>query len=95
MASDALTAVHAAVKGKPHVVVMDIGLPGGEGTKVIQNLDSLPQLADVPVVVLSGRDPAKNRAIALAAGAVLKKPVAAADVFGVVERALDGTRARA
>ncbi len=60
------TAVTSAVKQRPDVVVLDIGLPGGDGTVVMQRLHALPQLAGVPVIVLSGRDPAAHREAALA-----------------------------
>jgi DNA-binding response OmpR family regulator len=77
LAQDAVAAMSAAVKLKPAVVVLDVGLPGGEGTVVMKRMHSLPQLAGVPVVMMSGRDPAKYRAEALAAGAsaYLTKPV--------------------
>ena len=44
----------------------------------MQRLHSLPQLAGVPVIMLSGRDPEKHREAALAAGAAayLAKPIA-------------------
>lgn len=92
VATDAVTAVSTAVKQPPDVIVLDIGLPGGDGLMVMQRLHSLPQLAGVPVIVLSGRDPEKHRESALAAGAVayLSKPVAS-DVLGqAVVDALSG-----
>ena len=77
VATDAVTAISTAVKQPPDVVIMDIGLPGGDGMMVMQRLHSLPQLAGVPVIMLSGRDPERHRDDALAAGAVayLAKPV--------------------
>ncbi len=77
VAQDAVAAMSAAVKLRPQVVVLDIGLPGGEGSVVMKRMHALPQLAGVPVVMMSGRDPEKYRAEALAAGAsaYLTKPV--------------------
>lgn len=92
VASDAVTAVSTAVKQPPHVVVLDIGLPGGDGLMVMQRLHSLPQLAGVPVIVLSGRDPEKGRQDALAAGAVayFAKPVASDALCSGIVTALGG-----
>jgi DNA-binding response OmpR family regulator len=92
VATDAVTAVSSGVKRPPDVVIMDIGLPGGDGMMVMQRLHALPQLAGVPVVVLSGRDPAKTRDAALAAGAAayLAKPVLPDVLIDVVEEALGG-----
>jgi DNA-binding response OmpR family regulator len=92
VATDAVTAVSSAVRQPPDVVVMDIGLPGGDGMMVMQRLHALPQLAGVPVIVLSGRDPGTHRDAALAAGAAayLVKPVAPKDLSAAVIEALGG-----
>jgi DNA-binding response OmpR family regulator len=92
VATDAVTAVSTAVRQPPDVVVLDIGLPGGDGLMVMQRLHSLPQLAGVPVIVLSGRDPEKTRDAALAAGAqaYLAKPVASEALCGAIVAALQG-----
>ena len=73
--------------------MLDIGLPGGDGIMVMQRLHSLPQLAGVPVIMLSGRDPEKNRDASLAAGAVayFAKPVASDVLSAAVVDALLGT----
>jgi DNA-binding response OmpR family regulator len=93
-ATDAVTAISTAVKQSPDVIVMDIGLPGGDGVTVMQRLHSLPQFAGVPVIMVSGRDSQQNREKALAAGAVafFTKPVEA-EALGsmVVETLLRGT----
>ena len=92
VATDAVTAVATAIKRSPDVVVLDLGLPGGDGLTVMQRLHSLPQLAVVPVIVLSGRDPEKNQAAALGAGAAayLTKPIAPDVLAGAVAEALAG-----
>ena len=94
VATDAMTAISAAIKQHPDVVVMDARLPGGDGTTVMQRLHALPQLAGVPVVIMSGHDPEKYREPALAAGAVayLVKPVAAEDLTATLQDALGGGR---
>ncbi len=69
VAQDAVAAMGAAVKLRPQVVVLDVGLPGGEATVVMKRMHALPQLAGVPVVMMSGRDPEKYRTEALAEGA--------------------------
>ena len=48
MALDAVAAMSAAVRLKPQVVVLDVGLPGGEGSVVMKRMHALPQLAGVP-----------------------------------------------
>ena len=77
VATDAVTAVAAAVKEPPDVIVMDLGMPGGDGLTVMQRLHALPQLSAVPVVVITGHDPAARKEACLAAGAAayLVKPV--------------------
>jgi len=91
VAVDAVGAVTMAVKQRPQAVVLDIDLPGGDGTTVMRRLHSMPQLAGVPVLMLSGREPAKYREAALKAGAVayLSKPVDAEELVAALRRALD------
>ena len=91
-ASDAVSAVAVGLRERPQAVILDIGLPGGEGTVVMQRLHALPNLAGVPVVILSGRDPGRYRDDALAAGAAayLTKPVTAEDLVATLEGVLCG-----
>jgi DNA-binding response OmpR family regulator len=93
VAADAVAAVTTAVRQRPDAVVLDMGLPGGDGTTVMRRLHALPQLAGVPVVICSGRDPAAHREAALDAGAVayLTKPVDAEDLITALQAALNPT----
>lgn len=76
-AEDAISAVRMAVAEQPDLVILDIGLPGGEGFLVMQRFRGLPRLAAVPVVIITGRDGGQLEARAKQLGAVafLQKPV--------------------
>ena len=91
VAADAVSAVAVAVKQHPDAVVLDVGLPGGDGPTVANRMRAMPQLTGMPVVMISGRDPEKSRDAALAAGAsaFLTKPVDADDLLAALRTALE------
>jgi CheY-like chemotaxis protein len=68
-AVDALAAVGEARKHQPDLIILDLGLPAGDGFVVIDRLKTNPNLAMVPVIVVSARDVRGSRDRALAAGA--------------------------
>jgi DNA-binding response OmpR family regulator len=76
-AADATSAVAAALREKPDVILLDLGLPGGGGTAVLDRLRRNTALAATPVIVVTARADAAAREDALGAGAraVLTKPV--------------------
>lgn len=90
VAADAIAAVSTARKEKPDLIILDLGLPGGDGFTVIQRVKSNYDLMLVPIIVVSARDPLLTEARALEAGAeaFLQKPVENADLLATVERAL-------
>jgi PAS domain S-box-containing protein len=49
-------ALHACFTFKPHLMVLDIGLPDGDGFNVVDWLRKHENLAHLPLVVYSGRD---------------------------------------
>lgn len=90
VAHDAVSAVATARKEKPDLIVLDLGLPGGDGFLVMQRLKSNVDLMLVPVIVVSGRDPLMNEHRALEAGAEMffQKPVDNDDFLAAVEKAV-------
>jgi|SRR5579862_7154070 DNA-binding response OmpR family regulator len=90
VATDAISAISTARKEQPDLIVLDLGLPGGDGFVVMQRLKSNYDLMLVPIVVVSARDPLMNEERALAAGAeaFLQKPVDNAEFLKTIEGAL-------
>lgn len=76
-AGDAISAVSTARQVKPDLVLLDLGLPGGDGFKVMERLDTLPATMSIPVIVITARDATEMRKRAVNAGAAgfLQKPV--------------------
>jgi two-component system KDP operon response regulator KdpE len=91
-AADGIAAVSVAKNEVPDVIVLDIGLPGGDGFTVMDRLGSILPVAQVPVIILTARDVSANKARAQAAGAYafLQKPVDS-DVLLQTIRAALGT----
>jgi DNA-binding response OmpR family regulator len=76
-AADGISAISAARKEDPEVIILDIGLPAGDGFSVMERLGSLLPVANIPIIVLTARDISGNKERALNAGAqaFLQKPV--------------------
>jgi len=68
-ASDAVMALSIAKKEKPDLILLDLGLPGGDGFLVMERMKNIASLACTPIIVVSARDPEKNKERALKAGA--------------------------
>jgi DNA-binding response OmpR family regulator len=76
-AVDAVQAMSTALRERPALVLLDLGLPGGGGLAVLERLQLNLELAGVPVIIVTARDANSNRELVLKAGArlLLQKPV--------------------
>jgi DNA-binding response OmpR family regulator len=76
-ARDGLTAISTARKEQPDLILLDLGLPAGDGFVVLQRLGMLINTGAIPIIVVSSRTPLGNRDAALKAGAIayIHKPV--------------------
>ena len=52
-AMDGKTAIELARKVDPHLITLDLALPGTDGHEVLENLKANPETRDIPVVVIS------------------------------------------
>ncbi|MFN0196601.1 MAG: ATP-binding protein [Planctomycetaceae bacterium] len=66
--SDGLSAVEAALDFRPHVVLLDIGLPGIDGFEVARRLRQQPELSDVVLVAMTGYGQETDKLRSLEAG---------------------------
>ena len=90
VANDAISAISTARKEKPDLIILDLGLPGGDGFVVMKRLKGLTDLLLVPVIVVSARDPQTNEPLALQAGAhaYFQKPFETAELLAAIQNAL-------
>ena len=70
-AHDGASALAAAEKLRPDVITMDMAMPGMDGRTAMEALRRDPQLAGIPILVITGRDDAPRGD----ADAVLAKPL--------------------
>jgi len=89
-AGDGISAIAAAEKDRPDLILLDLGLPARDGLTVMQQLKAIPGLAGIPVVVMSAHDAHvyQERAIQAGAKAYLQKPVDNFALLAVIRQAL-------
>jgi DNA-binding response OmpR family regulator len=91
-AADSVTAVSQARKHQPDLIILDLGLPGGDGFVVLDRFRGIPNLAVVPVIVVSARDLRGNKERALKAGAraFIQKPWNDDELLATIGQLLGG-----
>jgi two-component system KDP operon response regulator KdpE len=96
-ASDGYAAIASAQKERPSLIILDLGLPVGDGFVVLNRLQNSDALSGVPVIVLSARDPQNNEEKALKAGAAafFQKPADNDELLNVIRVSLGPAAAAA
>jgi DNA-binding response OmpR family regulator len=76
-ATDGFSAIAMAQKKNPDLIILDLGLPAGDGFVVLERLQQNARLSSIPVIILTARDPQSSREAALRGGATafFQKPV--------------------
>jgi two-component system response regulator MprA len=91
VAADGVEALERAAEAAPHLIVLDVMMPRLGGLDACRELRA--RGLDTPVLMLTARDSASDRADGLAAGAdaYLPKPFALDDLLGHIRALLDRT----
>ena len=89
-ASDGYAAIAVAQKEHPNLIILDLGLPAGDGFVVLERLQGSDSLSSIPVIVLTARDPQSNEHKTLRAGATafLQKPADNNELLEVIRKTL-------
>jgi CheY-like chemotaxis protein len=88
-ATDGASAIRAVQQRPAHVIVVDLGLPGGDGFTVIERIRRLARYRGVPIIVLTGQASEANRTRAKEGGATafLSKPPDSEELILAIEQA--------
>ena len=91
LAADAASAVTVVNRERPDLILLDLGLPAGDGFLVLERLRKIAPLAAIPVLVITGRsDPeTRKRVEAMGVAPVLVKPVQTEALLAAISEALE------
>ena len=86
-----------AHEARPQAIIMDVSIPGVDGWTATKRLKSDPQVAHIPVIVLTAHafPEDRHRAHAVGCDAFLTKPCEPREVLEEVRRQLAGAGRRA
>ena len=88
-ARDAATALVVARKENPDLVLLDLGLPAGDGFMVMERLKALPDFEMVPIVVITAKDWSEGeKAVERGAVSFFQKPFEADQLIAEIRRVL-------
>jgi twitching motility two-component system response regulator PilH len=92
-AGDAESGIEIARSEVPHLIFLDIVLPGMNGFNALRVLRRDPITRDIPIIMISGNEQATEEFYVHRIGAddFMKKPFARAEVFARIERLMDET----
>ena len=92
-APDAFQVMSVALRERPDAILLDLGLPGGNGVMVLERLKANTCLSGIPVIIVTAEDAleAETRAIEAGAIAFLQKPVDQDKLMAAVQQAVGTT----
>jgi DNA-binding response OmpR family regulator len=89
-AADGMQAMAAVRRHQPQAILLDLGLPGGDGFVVLERLKGNPAMRTIPVIVVTVRDrlEAEDRVHRLGAEGYIQKPVNVEELMTSLQQAL-------
>ena len=90
-AADAASALTVVNRERPDLILLDLGLPAGDGFLVLERLRKIEVLAAIPVLIITGRSDAetRKRVDAMGLAPVLAKPVGTEVLLAAIRSALE------
>lgn len=91
VAFDGAQGVFMAHKEKPHLIILDIRMPAGDGFSVAEKLKESKRMSRIPVIFVTGSPErnAEEKARDLGARYFIKKPYDPEELLDAVRRALE------
>jgi two-component system response regulator PrrA len=96
-AMDGLGATKCAIEHEPDLIILDIGMPAGNGHVVVERLRHIGATSHIPVIYLTARTGEEDYRRAREGGVAkyITKPFEAAVLLAAVEDQLERTRLEA
>ncbi|MDX1643761.1 MAG: response regulator [Thermoanaerobaculia bacterium] len=96
-ATEGVAGIAKARSDRPDLVLLDLGLPAGNGFWFLETLRASPEVGQTPVIVLTAMDSSRAKEKAFSAGAdgFGQKPIDADDLLRSIEGLLKRVNGRA
>ena len=93
VARDAITGFSQARQHIPNLILLDLTVPGGNGLQLVERFRGVPELAAIPVVLITANTSpeCRARAMELNTAGFLEKPYDASELLAVIRFALGET----
>ncbi|HEV8337998.1 MAG TPA: response regulator [Candidatus Polarisedimenticolia bacterium] len=93
-AADGIRAMQMAIRDQPAVILLDIGMPGGDGHTIVRRLKASIRTMTIPIIFLTARKSPEDLSKAKEAGvaAYLLKPFKPEELLAAIEKALSEAR---
>ncbi len=90
VANDVTMAIESIQHNKPDALVVDVMMPGASGLALCRYVRNNPDLADLPIVIVSAKSQPEDKQAGLEAGAdvYLTKPVSQAELLDAIGQSL-------
>ena len=92
-AMDGLQATNIALKEKPDLIILDIGMPAGDGHVVVERLRGSTRACRIPIIILSARTGYENLQKAIEQGVekYITKPFKSEELMAAVDEFIGKT----
>jgi len=82
--------VRQAIATRPHLILMDLGLPKMSGDEATVLIKTNPATKDIPIVIQTGfgTSPSAERAMQAGAVDIMQKPISISDIQSILKKHL-------